>query len=248
MQVQVQVQVQVQYQAVERRDGNNALLPRHIFSQDILMATATLNASVRTETGKGAARKIRQAGDIPAVIYGHGREPQSLIMNARETDRLLQRITPGATVIELNINGSVAKTLIREIQRHPFKRSIVHIDFQELVAGETVSVRCPIVYLGTPEGVRLEGGILDQVMHELHIEADPSSIPNHIDVDVSGVKLGKSLHVSDLQLPAGIKVLDDPGATVCVVAVSKAGVEATPTEPTVAEPEVIRKLKPDDEK
>ena len=116
------------------------------------------------------------------------------------------------------------------------------------MAGETVSVRCPIVYIGTPEGVRLEGGILDQVMHELHIETDPSSIQNHIDVDVSGVKLGKSLHVSDLQLPAGIKVLDDPGATVCVVAVSKAGVEATPTEPTVAEPEVIRKLKPDDEK
>ena len=212
------------------------------------MAAATLNASVRTESGKGAARKIRQAGNIPAVISGHGREPQSLMMNARETDRLLQRITPGATVIELNIDGKVAKTLIREIQRHPFKRSIVHIDFQELVAGETVTVRCPIIYIGVPEGVRLEGGILDQVLHELLIEADPSSIPNHIDVDVSGVRLGKSLHVSDLNLPAGIKVLDDPGSTVCVVAASKAGVEAVVAEPGAPEPELIRKVKPDDEK
>lgn len=212
------------------------------------MAAASLNASVRTETGKGAARKIRQNGNIPAVIYGHSREPQSLMMNARETDRLLQRITPGATVIELNIDGKVARTLIREIQRHPFKRSIVHIDFQELVAGETVTVRCPIVYVGTPEGVRLEGGILDQILHELTIEADPSNIPNHIDVDVSGVRLGKSLHVSDLTMPEGIKVLDDPGSTVCVVAASKAGVEATPAEGSAAEPELIRKVKPDDEK
>jgi len=212
------------------------------------MAAATLDASVRTESGKGAARKIRQSGNIPAVIYGRGREPQSLMMNARETDRLLQRITPGATVIELSIDGKVARTLIREIQRHPFKRTIVHIDFQELVAGETVTVRCPIVYIGVPEGVRLEGGILDQVLHELLIDADPSSIPNHIDVDVSGVRLGKSLHVSDLTLPAGIKVLDDPGSTVCVVAVSKAGVEAPVVEPGVPEPELIRKLKADDEK
>ncbi|HYW33054.1 MAG TPA: 50S ribosomal protein L25 [Gemmatimonas sp.] len=212
------------------------------------MAAATLNAAVRTETGKGAARKIRQSGSIPAVIYGHGREPQSLVMNTRETDRLLARITPGATVIELNIDGKVARSLIREIQRHPFKRTIVHIDFQELVAGETVIVRCPIVYIGTPEGVRLEGGILDQVLHELSVEADPSSIPSHIDVDVSGIKLGKSLHVSDLVLPAGVKVLDDLGSTVCVVAVSKAGVEPAPVEAAAAEPEVIRKVKPDDEK
>ncbi|MEO7521705.1 MAG: 50S ribosomal protein L25 [Gemmatimonas sp.] len=213
------------------------------------MAAASLNASIRTESGKGAARKIRQNGNIPAVIYGHGREPQSLMMNARETDRLLQRITPGATVIELSIEGKIAKTLIREIQRHPFKRSIVHIDFQELVAGETVTVRCPIVYIGVPEGVRLEGGILDQVLHELLIEADPSSIPNHIDVDVSGLRLGKSLHVSDLTLPARIKVLDEPGSTVCVVAVSKAGVEAAVVvEPGAPEPELIRKAKADDEK
>jgi large subunit ribosomal protein L25 len=244
--------VQVQVQDSSSSGGTAAdRYSRATFSfQGIPMAAeaATLNAAIRGETGKGAARKIRQAGNIPAVIYGHGREPQSLVMNARETDRLLQRITPGATVIELNIDGKVARSLIREIQRHPFKRTIVHIDFQELVAGETITVKCPIVYIGVPEGVRLEGGILDQVLHELLVEADPSSIPSHIDVDVSGIKLGKSLHVSDLELPAGIKVLDDPASTVCVVAASKAGVEATPAEPAVAEPEVIRKVKADDEK
>jgi large subunit ribosomal protein L25 len=209
--------------------------------------TISLNASVRAETGKGAARKLRQAGSIPAVIYGHNREPQSLTTNARETERLLRGLAVSATVIELNIDGKTARTLIREIQRHPFKRTILHIDFQELVAGETVTVKCPIVYIGTPEGVRLEGGVLDQIMHELTIAVDPGNIPNHIDVDVSGVKLGKSLHVSDLTLPAGVKVMDDAGSTVCVVAPPKVHTD-TPAAEGAAEPEVIRKAKTDDEK
>ena len=210
------------------------------------MSTASLSASVRTETGKGAARKIRQAGNIPAVIYGHGREAQSLMINARETDKLLKSIAISSTVIELSIDGKSARTLIREVQRHPFKRTITHIDFQELVAGETVSVHCPIVYVGVPEGVRLEGGLLDQIMHQLHIEVDPSSIPNHIDVDVSALKVGKSMHVSDLVLPAGIKVLDEPGTTVCIVQVPKVAVETVAAGG--AEPEVIRAKPKADEK
>lgn len=211
------------------------------------MAHSTLNASVRAETGKGAARKLRQAGSIPAVIYGHNREPQSLTTNARETERLIKSIAVSATVIELNIDGKTSRTLIREIQRHPFKRTILHIDFQELVAGETVTVKCPIVYIGTPEGVRIEGGILDQIMHELTIEVDPGNIPNHIDVDITALKLGKSLHVSDLQLAAGIKVMDDAGSTICVVAPPKVQTDA-PAAEGAAEPEVIRKVKADDEK
>ncbi len=208
------------------------------------MATTTLTANVRAETGKGAARKIRQAGDIPAVIYGHNREPQSLVLNARDTEKLVRSIPVSSTAIELTVDGTTVRTLIREIQRHPFKRTILHIDFQELVAGETVVVRCPIVYIGTPEGVRLDGGILDQIMHELQIQVDPSNIPNHIDVDITSLKVGKSLHVSDLTVPAGIKIVDDPTTTVCIVQQSKQAADA-PAD-GAAEPELIRKAKPDD--
>ena len=187
--------------------------------------------------------------DAGTIELDHGREPQSLTINARETERLLQRISTSSTVIDLALDGKTARTLIREVQRHPFKKQIMHIDFQELVAGETISVRCPIVYVGTPEGVRLEGGVLDQIMHELHIEVDPSSIPGHIDVDVSTLKMGKSLHVSDLTMPAGVKVMDDPGSTVCVVAAPKVAVEDQPVAADgAAEPELIRKPKPEDEK
>jgi large subunit ribosomal protein L25 len=210
------------------------------------MATASLSATVRTDTGKGAARKLRAAGSIPAVIYGHGREPQSLVTNARETERLLQRIATSSTVIELSIDGRVSRTLIREIQRHPFKRHVMHLDFQELVAGEKVAVKVPLVYLGTPEGVRIEGGILDQVMHELHLECDPGNIPEHVDLDISHVRVGKPLHVADVALPAGVKVLDDPGATVCVVAPPKVATDAAAEG--AAEPELIRKPKGEDEK
>ncbi|MGV3707457.1 MAG: 50S ribosomal protein L25/general stress protein Ctc [Gemmatimonas sp.] len=210
------------------------------------MAAAKLDATLRSESGKGAARALRRAGSIPGVIYGHGRQPQSLTVNARETERLLSHIAAGSTVIELNLNNTVARTLIREIQRHPFKRNILHIDFQELVAGETITVRCPIVYIGTPEGVRMDGGILDQIMHEISIMVDPSSIPNHIDVDVSALKVGQSLHVSDVKLPAGVKSADDATLTVCVVQQPKTAPETT-TE-AAAEPEVTRQKKAEEDK
>jgi large subunit ribosomal protein L25 len=212
------------------------------------MATTKLDATLRSENGKGAARKIRMAGNIPGVIYGHGRQPQSLTVNARETERLLTQIAAGSTVIELNLNNTISRTLIREIQRHPFKRNVLHIDFQELVAGETVSVRCPIVYVGTSDGVRNEGGILDQIMHELLIEVDPSSIPNHIDVDISALKVGQSLHVADLVPPEGIKVLDDATLTVCVVQAPKQAVEVATPDVAAAEPEVLRQKKAEEDK
>ncbi|HEU4628225.1 MAG TPA: 50S ribosomal protein L25/general stress protein Ctc [Gemmatimonadaceae bacterium] len=206
------------------------------------MATARLGASARTDSGKGAARALRREGRVPAVIYGHGREPQALSVATRELERLLEHIAAGSTVIELELDGRPARTLIREIQRHPVKRSILHVDFQELVAGERVAVRVPLVYVGTPEGVRTGGGLLDQVLHEVEVEADPADIPNHIDVDVSGLQIAQALHVGDLPLPTGVTVLDDAGLTVCTVQPPRVE-EAAAEEPTGAEPEVIRKAK-----
>ena len=212
------------------------------------MATARLSATVRTTAGKGTARKLRAAGEVPAIIYGHGRQPQSLAINTHILTRLLERISYTTTVIELDVNGTMARTLIRELQRHPVKRNIIHVDFQELVAGEKVTVRVPLKFVGTPEGVRSGGGILDETVRELHISVDPADIPNHIDVDVSHLLVGKSLHVSDVKAPAGVTILDDPAGTICVCVVPKEEVVPTPEEAAVAEtvpvePELIRKPK-----
>lgn len=214
------------------------------------MATASITAQGRTAAGKGAARKARQAGQVPAVVYGHGREPQPLSLPARELEKLLTQVPAESTVFELAIDGRTARTLIREIQRHPVKRHLVHVDFQELVAGEKVTVNVPIRFVGTPEGVRTGGGILEEVLHQVHVRVDPSAIPDHITVDVGPLTIGHSIHVRDLALPDGAVALDEASATVCVVAAPKAATEeaAAPAEGgvTAAEPELIRKPKPEE--
>lgn len=214
------------------------------------MATVSLSASARADSGKGVARTLRAAGRIPAVIYGHARAPQSLSLDARELGKLLGRIAAEATVIELSIDGTSARTLIREVQRHPFKKEILHVDFQELVAGEKVTVRIPITLVGVSEGVRLSGGIMDQPMRELEIRCDPVIIPSHIDVDITALTIGHSVHVSDLKLAEGIEVLTDADATICVCAAPKAVVEEVKVEvaavDATTEPEVIRKAKAED--
>ncbi|HWZ58552.1 MAG TPA: 50S ribosomal protein L25 [Gemmatimonadaceae bacterium] len=219
------------------------------------MASAQLTATPRADTGKGVARKLRHAGQIPGIIYGHAREPQPLAINTRDFEKLLEHISAENTVIELSLDGRTTRTLIREIQRHPFRREYLHVDFQELVAGETVVVRIPLVIVGTALGVRLEGGVLDQTLRDLEIEVDPANMPNHIDVDVSNVNIGESIHVRDLTLPPGVTALTDIDAAIVVCAAPRAVVEATPAAPAEgteaaapAEPEVIRAKKPEDDK
>jgi len=213
------------------------------------MATASLAGETRTETGKGVARKLRAAGRVPAVVYGHAREPQALSLTTRELEKLLSTISTGSTVVELTLGGATTKTLIREVQRHPFKKQILHVDFQELVAGEKVTVEIPLVFVGVPEGVRLSGALLEQILHSIEVLVDPSNIPNHIDVDVTNLAMGHSLHVRELTLPAGLEVLSDEDATVCAVAAPRAAVEETPAEgvEAIAEPELIRKPKEEEE-
>jgi large subunit ribosomal protein L25 len=210
------------------------------------MASASLSAETRTDSGKGVARKLRAAGRVPGVVYGHGREAQSLSVVARDLDKLLSSIAVSSTVVELGLGSATTRTLIREIQRHPFKKMIMHIDFQELVTGEKITVDLPLVFVGIPEGVRVSGALLEQILHKIVVRVDPADIPNHIDVDVTHLAMGHSLHIRDLKLPAGIEVLSDEDATICAVIAPRAAVEAAAAEPGAPEPELIRKAKEDE--
>ena len=211
------------------------------------MASASLSAETRTESGKGVARKLRAAGRVPGVVYGHAREAQSLSLVARDLEKLLSQIAVSSTVVELSLAGVTTRTLIREIQRHPFRKNILHVDFQEMVAGEKVTVKVPLVFVGVPEGVRLSGALLEQILHSVEVLVDPVSIPNHIDVDVTHLAMGHSLHVRDLKLPEGVEVLSDEDATICAVIAPRAAVEAAAAEPGAGEPELIRKAKEDED-
>lgn len=212
------------------------------------MASVPFKASRRADTGKGVARKLRATGQVPAIIYGHAREPQALQLEAHALTLLLEKHPYQSTVIALEVDGKTSNTLIREIQKHPFKKQILHVDFQELVAGEKVAVNIPLVIVGTSIGVRLNAGILTQVMSELACRVDPANIPSRIEVDVTNVNIGGSVHVSDLTIPEGVEVLADEGDTVLTVSAPKTSDEAPAAgEGSAAEPELIRKPKAEEE-
>jgi large subunit ribosomal protein L25 len=214
------------------------------------MATATLNATTRSDVGKGSARKLRASLRIPGIVYGHHREATPLAIDARELEKLLGSIAPGTTVVELNLGGRVSKTLIREIQRHPFRRQVLHIDFQELVAGEKITVDVPILLTGTAAGVK-DGGTVEEVTRQVSVEVDPANIPSHFEIDISALGINDSVHVSDIKVPEGVKILDDLEATVAVVAPPR--IEEAPPAPVegavevAPEPELIRKPKDEEE-
>jgi len=212
------------------------------------MATAPLSAASRAATGKGVARKLRSAGRVPGVIYGHAREARSLSIDTHEFELLLEKVYYRTTVFELDLDGTKSNALIREIQRHPFRKEILHVDFQELVAGEKVTVRVPLAFVGASVGVK-EGGIIDQIMHELEIRVDPMAIPSKVEVDVTSLAIGRSIHVGDVKVPDGVEVLDDMEATICTCAAPKEEKAAEPVEgaPVAAEPEVLAKGKKEEE-
>lgn len=217
-----------------------------------MASNATLTAKGRDGQGKGDNRKLRQTGYIPAVIYGHGEQTRSVAVNAHELELLFSRVHVENTVIDLNVEGEKKpiRALVREVQTHPARGSIVHVDFYQVHAGERVQIKMPINFVGTPVGVRA-GGILQHTMDELDVKVSADNIPESIDVDVSELNIGDSVHVSDLKIPAGLEVLDAPERSVCSVTPPQAGVaeaaEAPVEAAAPAEPEVIRRKKEDEE-
>ncbi|HMV31267.1 MAG: 50S ribosomal protein L25 [Gemmatimonadales bacterium] len=212
------------------------------------MATAALTASRRTDTGKGVARSLRREGRIPAVIYGHNRAPEALALESAAFGRLLTGISAGSTILDVTVDGQApVKALIREIQRHPLRATdILHVDLYEVSANEKVTLEVPVHLVGTSDGVRNFGGILDQVLHKLQIRVFPGDIPASIDVDVTNLGIGKSIFVRDVKLAKG-EILNEPTLPVCsCVAPRTEETTATPAAEAPTEPELIRKAKPED--
>ncbi len=185
--------------------------------------TTELKAQPRAETGKEAARKLRAKGRIPAVIYGKDMEPRGLSLDLQETEYLFNRISVENTILDLVIEGDKepVPTLIREIQSHPHKPGLVHVDFLRIQKGVAVEVDIPISLDGVPVGVREAGGILEQVINELRVKCIPSKIPEVVSLDVTGLAVGDSLHVSDIDLGEGVDILVESDRTICSVQIPK---------------------------
>ncbi len=216
------------------------------------MAQARLKAEKRDTTGKGAARKLRGSGRIPAVLYGHGEETRSLSVDAHELEMLMQRVHIENTIVQLQISGERAavKALAREVQRHPHRPVILHVDFYQIHAGEKVTVEIPIRLIGQAPGVKT-GGLMQHALTEMEVRCLPDDIPEYLEADVSAMEIGDSLHVSDVKLPAGVEAVQDADRTICSVIPPQAGIAEPGAEEVAAEaggePEVIRRAKEEGE-
>ncbi len=192
-----------------------------------MLKNVTLSAEKREGTGKGVARKLRQAGKIPAVLYGRDMDAIHIAVDGHEADLLFRSIPVDNTIIQLQVEGDKEphQTLVREIQTHPWKGTLVHVDFLRIQAGVMVDVNVPLHLVGTPVGVKDEGGVLEQTIHDIPISCIPSAIPESIELDVSGMGLNDVLHVSDLPVEEGVEIQLPGERTVCSVSVPRALIE-----------------------
>ena len=207
------------------------------------MEQIELKANVRKESGKNQAQKLRRQGLVPGVVYHRGEKSVPIAIVERDISKILRSTEHG--LINLSIEGSKKKSrsvIIKEIQQHPVKRNILHVDLHEISLNEKIVVEVEVLGQGEPSGVKQEGGVLDHPLRVIKIQCLPADIPGHIDVDISELKLNASIHVKDLVVSDKIKVLTDPEALLFQV---KLPVEEKPEDATAVAPEleVIREKK-----
>jgi large subunit ribosomal protein L25 len=207
---------------------------------------------------KNAARRVRVAGKIPAVLYGSGQPPVAIEVDPKQISRILFSETGHNTIFDVEVTGQpLAKAMIVDWQREPLKDQLIHIDLKRIALDKTLRVSVRVKLLGIPVGVKTAGGILDQVLREVEIECLPTDIPSHVDVDVSNLEMYGVVRVADLPHAEGVKILNPEDATVAHVvsireeaptaAEAEAAAVAAATAATAAEPEVAKKGKPEAE-
>jgi large subunit ribosomal protein L25 len=216
------------------------------------MSEQELIASIREKTGKANARRLRRTGFIPCTIYGVEEESVSLTTNRKNMEKLLSE---AHSVIKIVIDGKEERCVVKEIQHHPVKGDIIHVDLQRIKAGQEIQLSVPIKFIGNAPGVKM-GGVFQTIRSELDISTLPKYLPDEIEIDISKLELGDTLHVSDLQLEH-ITIHHEEDSSICSVAMPKK-VEETleeeeegeelDLEEESAEPEVISsKAKDEDE-
>jgi large subunit ribosomal protein L25 len=174
------------------------------------MAEITLKATPRPPQGTRPARRLRSEGKVPGVVYGLGADPITLSVDWRELRAALVTEQGLNAVIHLEVDGDRTPTLVRDMQRHPVRRDVLHVDFIRVDLDKTVDVEVSIHLEGEAEAVNREAGVIDQVMQALQITAKPADIPSGLSVDISGLEIGEALRVSDIVLPDGVTTTVDP--------------------------------------
>ena len=208
-----------------------------------------MSCARRTAGGSSVARRMRTQGDVPAVVYGHGKNI-NITLNLHDFTQLMKKMHSEHAVLTLDAEGEVVNVLIKEIQRHRATHNIQHVDFVVVDLDEIVTVSVPIITIGDADGVKNFGGIMEVTLREVQIQCKAGSIPDDITVDVTPLKLHEVLRVANLVIPEGVKVLADPETPVVVISSSAAedsAASAEEGEAAAEEPEVITARKKEEE-
>ena len=189
------------------------------------MAEITLVAEAGRPTGTRQSRRLRAAGRIPGVIYGHGTDPVAVSVDGRSLRAALTTDSGLNALLALELAGETHLTLAREIQRHPVRNTVVHVDFQIVGRDEVVSAEVPVTLIGQANQVEINDGVVEHQLFSLTVQATPDRIPNTIEVDISGMRIGDAIRVGDLPLPEGVTTDVDPEDTVVLAQGSAVGAE-----------------------
>jgi len=205
-----------------------------------------LSARPRTESGRNAVKAVRARGAVPAVIYGAKAAPANVEVDRRDIEALLSHAVGENILVELEIKDGPKTesrlSLIQEVQHHPVRRDILHVDFHAVSMDEEIEAEIPIEPVGEPVGVKTYGGLLQQSMRSFAIRCLPKDLPEIIHANVSALNIGEALHVRDIQLPSGVTAAADPDLTVFLVSEPTVATAAESSE-TPAAPEVIKEKK-----
>lgn len=188
------------------------------------MKSVLLNASPRSQTRHGEVKKLRATGRIPAVIYGRQTKPENLDLNAREMRDLILHSASENLLVDLAVKDNARPkrlALVQEVQHHPLSGQVLHVDFHEVAEDEKVTLNVPVETAGEAVGVKTGGGVLEHVLFKIKVRALPRDLPEQIVVDVTGLELGKSIHLGDITAPPGVEILGDKKISVISVALPK---------------------------
>lgn len=202
----------------------------------------TLDAEPRTDKGKGASRRLRRSNKVPAILYGENKEAAPLLLDHNQVLRRLENEAFYSHILTLNINGASHEAVLRDVQRHPAKPLVMHMDFQRISQDRAIRVHVPLHFINEDkcEGVKTGGGLISKVLTEVEVECLPRYLPEFIEVDLLKLQLGQSLHLSELKVPEGVKLTalsHAPDTTVAMVYKPRAEVEEAPVAAAPAEGE-----------
>ncbi|MCW8964705.1 MAG: 50S ribosomal protein L25/general stress protein Ctc [Gammaproteobacteria bacterium] len=170
----------------------------------------TVEAQVRADMGKGASRRLRHQGLVPGIVYGASKDPQSIALDHNKVIQHIEHEAFFSHILDLSVDGKSEKVVVKDMQRHPSKRAVLHMDFLRVSAKEAIRMNVPLHFTGEEiaPGIKTGGGIVSHLVTDVEISCLPSDLPEYIEIDMSSMNVGDSLHLSDIQLPKGVELVE----------------------------------------